>query len=1198
VRFALEDGPGCATGALAVKNFRREDASNPVNRAVDRPMARVEHNVGLQESEAQKPISKSRRRCWRWWLPSLLLVLAGGMIWLNGPGLRWLGPKVAAHFLAKSGMRADFVLEGSFTGGMAIRDLRLMTDGTLTRLEVDHATPDYRLRELLGGKLRGLRVDGAFLELALDAAKPDGPDVEKAPLDLDLIASELQSVREIIVPFGIEVRGLGVRLTRGEESFLELAPSHLTHQAGADDFQLELGRVTDSSGRIWPEREFLLNWSADSLMLDRLDLLPGMHLHDLAVALTGDAAVSVEAGLRLNEAVFTVTVSPGLQSLGVDLLEGSLDIDWLEKTFSLESPVATTLTSFSLLVDNPLSGLAGLTGSARMLFEETSVDDWEIPELSVDVTLDESRITLAAGGQALGTKFLSHAEMELDRTGSEILPGETSGTFNVADVSVLAAALGGRFEAARVRDSFPHATADGSFRITWAGFMPDQAALDLTLKPADPAEPATLFLTAGWEADDTLSAKLEVEGAMIEARVTEYDIYQGSATFERFRSQRIARWLTPFGIDPGGAHDLTGSWKGGGRIADGIHHGRLEVADYRLLREGLPPVTADGRVDYRWPESFTVEGLHARAAGQSIRAAASLADGWLVLSDLRWSDGELELLRGSAKLPAPADPGLWRETLASDTRPVVAEVTSAVLPLALLMEWLPAAAGLDQVSTGKFDLKLSGTYAKPEVDAAVEVRELRAIDRPDLPPADIDLRLHGSDDRLTLDGTVTTPGYPAAEISASMPFRPAKWAEDPDLMGREPLEARANLPRLELAKFANLVPGITRLGGHAAANIEVAGTITEPSFKGRLDLADVAFAPVHEHIPPLSAGTASVEFTPEQVTLTRLRATVAGGTLSGTGSLTLVDGAPAAYDFRITGDHLPAWRDDSMIVRANASLRLAGDHPRPSVTGDVAVVNSLFFRDIELMPLGMPFTTPSAARLPGIDAPVNPAGGIPEPFRDWPLDLRLTTRNPFLIRGNLASGHLVADIRLRGTLGDPLPNGEIQIHDLKAQLPFSTLTVRRGTLRFTPETGFDPILDIRATADPRPYRVNGFVYGRASDPQLVLTSSPPLPENEIMTLLATGTTTSGLEDPQMASSRALQLLLEETRRGRNIVGRQLRPLLGLLDRVDFTLAEADPYSSDAYSTATLSLTDRWLLSAGMSDDGDTRILAIWRLVFR
>jgi hypothetical protein len=158
--------------------------------------------------------------------------------------------------------------------------------------------------------------------------------------------------------------------------------------------------------------------------------------------------------------------------------------------------------------------------------------------------------------------------------------------------------------------------------------------------------------------------------------------------------------------------------------------------------------------------------------------------------------------------------------------------------------------------------------------------------------------------------------------------------------------------------------------------------------------------------------------------------------------------------------------------------------------------------------------------------------------------------------------------------------------------------VRKGFLRFTPQGGFDPVLEIRGSAEPRPYRVSLFVYGRASDPQLVLTSSPPLPENEIMTLLATGATTSGLEDPQAASSRAMQLLIEEMRRGRFVVGKRLEPLLGLLDRVDFSIAEADPYSNDSFSTATLSITDRWFLSAGMGADGDSRVLGIWRLSFR
>jgi hypothetical protein len=262
------------------------------------------------------------------------------------------------------------------------------------------------------------------------------------------------------------------------------------------------------------------------------------------------------------------------------------------------------------------------------------------------------------------------------------------------------------------------------------------------------------------------------------------------------------------------------------------------------------------------------------------------------------------------------------------------------------------------------------------------------------------------------------------------------------------------------------------------------------------------------------------------------------------------------------------------------------------------VVDSLFYRDIELLPMGSPFVAPSAAALPKIDARANPVAALPAPFRDWSLNVLVRTENPFLIRGNLATGSVVGSVRFGGTLGMPAPAGEVRISSLEAALPFSTLKVKNGLLRFTPATGLDPILEIRGSAEPRPYRVSVYAYGRMSDPQLVLTSSPPLPSNEIMTLLATGTTTSGLEDPRMASSRALQLVVEELRRGRFAMGKRLRPLLGLLDRVDFSLADSDPYSGSTYSSATISLTDRWLVSAGMGENGDSRMLGIWRISFR
>jgi autotransporter translocation and assembly factor TamB len=459
------------------------------------------------------------------------------------------------------------------------------------------------------------------------------------------------------------------------------------------------------------------------------------------------------------------------------------------------------------------------------------------------------------------------------------------------------------------------------------------------------------------------------------------------------------------------------------------------------------------------------------------------------------------------------------------------------------------------------------------------------------------LTLAAKDGRASVDGRATAPDFPAAEMTASMPFRPAEWADDSELIRKEPLSARVDLPRLDLARFGSLVPAARKLSGILTGNVQVAGALGQPVVKGRLDLTAGGFEFADGNQPAITGAAASLDLTQDRITLANLQAMIAGGSLRGGGSLTLENGRPGIADFRITANHLPLLRNDSLIVRADADFRLTGPWERAALSGNVGIVDSLFYRDIELLPIGSPFTAPSAAALPKIDPPRNPAAAVPEPFRNWSVNVLVRTKNPFLIRGNVATGKVEANLRLGGTLANPVPDGTVEVSDLKAELPFSTLAVRRGTLRFNAGTGFDPILEIRGNAEPRPYRVSVFVYGRASDPQLVLTSSPPLPENEIMTLLATGTTTTGLEDPQAASSRAMQLLAEELRRGRFAVGKQLRPLLGLLDRVDFSLAEADPYSSESFSTATVSITDRWFLSAGMGGEGDSRVLAIWRLTF-
>jgi len=594
----------------------------------------------------------------------------------------------------------------------------------------------------------------------------------------------------------------------------------------------------------------------------------------------------------------------------------------------------------------------------------------------------------------------------------------------------------------------------------------------------------------------------------------------------------------------------------------------------------------------------TLRGLHVLTEDQTLTAEATLANGLLKLDSFTWMDGETLIAEGSASLPVPLDFSQWRDTLAKDTRPATLSLQSRVLSLALLQPWLPAADQLDPRASGQVRINLSGNYVAPAIDASLECFNLRSPANPKLPPAALKLALKSTAGRLKLDGSVTTPDFAPAVLTASMAFRPADWAATPDSLKQEVLTAKADLPRLDLSRFTALLPQAKQLSGTLTGNLLATGKLAAPELRGSLHLTNGGLVLSDPKLPPVQAAAADIDLTLKAVTLKSLRATIAGGSLTANGTLTLTDGKPATLDFRARGDHLPLLRNDLLILRANADLRLQGPWQTAALTGTFGAVDSLFYRDIELLPIGRPFTAPSAAALPKIDARQNPDSAIPAPFANWSLNLAVRTQEPFLIRGNLATGRVDAAVRIGGTLGTPLPDGTASLSNFVAALPFSTLKVNSGTLRFTPATGFDPILELRGVAEPRPYRVDVYAYGRLSDPQLILTSNPPLAENEIMTLLATGTTSSGLGNTQAASSRAIQLFAEEIRRGRVRYTKQLRPLLGLLDRVDFSLAETDPYTSGSLSTATLNLSDRWLVSAGMGQDGTSRVMGIWRISFR
>jgi hypothetical protein len=1147
------------------------------------------------ESPAETPeVPPKRRSKYRRWV--LLAVLLLGLVWLNGPGFRLMAPRIAIHYLEKAGIRGNFNLEGNLTGGLSFSDLKIEGDKELASLTIDEVKPIYQWRGLLKGKLDGLILEGAHLDLRLGLEEID--EEGKPPLDLEKLTQTLREIRGRVIPLELDFKDVSLAATRNGEPAFTLDSSRISKKAGTGEILLELGAITDAADNGWPAQKSSLRWNPDDMVIARLDPFPGVSLRDFVIQLPATGGPSVEGQVAVEDAVFALTSTAGFASARLDLREGKLPIAEAANRFGIQVPANATITSLTAEVSSILPDPKAATGTLQVLLEDAAWQDWSAPEISLDAVLLTDRATVAARALMLGTEISLEAEAPISRTDGQFVLGTTEGALNAASAPALLAEVARRTTVIDLNSPVPPSTLGGTFELGFAQNRIQAASADLSLKPTDEKTASAIDLTARWQVDQPLTAELAVEGLKAAAVYQiEPATYQGTLTFDEFTSRRIDPWLAILKVKPGGVADLSGSWSGSGAIKSRTHRGELSLTTAGWQRADAPPITAIGGVSYDWPGKVATRGLRLAMNGQTVAFDAALADGLLRMDNFLWRDGDKEIASGTASLPVPADFSKWRELLANDARPVAISIDSRVLSLGLLKAWIPALDQLDARSTGRLQLGVSGTYSEPVIDATLEIKDLRSPVRPGLPPADLKVTLKAADQTAVLEATATTPDLPAAVMKAGLPFRPTAWAADPGLLAAEPFDARLDLPRLDLARFTTLVPAAEQLGGFLTGNVVASGTLGKPELKGELALTAGGLRFKDPRLPGIENISAAVDLALDRITLKSLKSAVAGGLVNGGGTIEIANGKIGNLDIRLRGDHLPVLRNELLILRANMDVRLQGPWDRAVISGTVGTVDSVFYRDIELLPIGRPFNTPTAAALPKIDPPKAASAAMPEPFRNWGLNVLVRSEEPFLIRGNLATGEVTGSIRVGGTLADPKPDGVVKIQNFRASLPFSTLYVRSGTATFTPAHGFDPVLEIRGTAEPRPYRVTVYAYGRMSDPQLVLTSNPPLPDNEIMTLLATGTTTSGLEDPQAASSRALQLLAEELRRGRFRFGRQLRPLLALLDRVDFSLSDADPYSSESFSTATLSLTDRWFLSAGLGGEGDSRFMVIWRLSF-
>jgi len=287
-------------------------------------------------------------------------------------------------------------------------------------------------------------------------------------------------------------------------------------------------------------------------------------------------------------------------------------------------------------------------------------------------------------------------------------------------------------------------------------------------------------------------------------------------------------------------------------------------------------------------------------------------------------------------------------------------------------------------------------------------------------------------------------------------------------------------------------------------------------------------------------------------------------------------------DLQLNADSVLLARNDTLTVRADANLRITGPFAAATVTGNVAMTNSHFLKNIDLIPIG----------LPGRPAPQPPSGrpdfSVPSPpFRDWKFDVAIKTKDPVLIRGNLATGGATGDLKLTGTGLRPQLQGVVQMQNVEATLPFSRLEISRGFLTFTPDDSMNPRIDLQGTSVIRDYTVRVYVYGTLLSPDAIFTSEPPLAQEEIISLIATGATRQELSTGNVLAGRAAMLLVQQLYRKIVKKGEPTESNT-VFNRMDLDLGTVDPRTGQQQATVRFKINDHFVLTGDVGVHGDFR----------
>ncbi|MBX3595001.1 translocation/assembly module TamB domain-containing protein [Sphingomonas sp.] len=495
----------------------------------------------------------------------------------------------------------------------------------------------------------------------------------------------------------------------------------------------------------------------------------------------------------------------------------------------------------------------------------------------------------------------------------------------------------------------------------------------------------------------------------------------------------------------------------------------------------------------------------------------------------RLSPTRIDFDKGSARIA-----GSWGDGLVMQARLDKLDLSIANL--------FARTAGVGGSASGSLDFRQPGSGAFPQAIARLNVAGFtRSSIGGVSSPVDIAfvgrLLPDGGDARALIKRGATTIGRMVATLQ---PLGPNAGSWTTRLMAA-PLSGgiRYNGPSAVLFSMAGFPD--QQLSGPVAIAADFSGQVRDPRIAGQLRAEKLAYEN-ETWGTRLSQMKVEGRFDMNQLEITQMEAVAGNGrlTASGTIGLSADEGFPLDITTRFRNARLA--RSDALGATATGQLRITNSKADGGKIAGRIIIPDARYQIIRQGAAEVPELT-GVYRKSDLD----PTGARPKRQASsgiFKLDVRITADNRLFVSGMGLESEWSADMRVTGTSAAPIVTGEARVVRGTYSFASRRFELTRGIVSFEGGPLADPQINIGASTTAEGVTAIINITGSGQKPRIAFTSTPTLPQDEVLSRLLFGSSVTNLSATEAIQLAAALNSLRGSGGGLNPLGK-LRSAAGI-----------------------------------------------------